>query len=323
MRDRLVIAIDEIAQKALAGSVGELARAEEFFAQPSTAIGAEVNRVLPPGWSCRISASFVHGSRFAGRGDDRYLVIPANKKRGCEIGDFLVAVEHLLPRGSTRTALLVQAKKETARADEPWRGDRSAQKQRALFNDLPTFTWRESKVYVDSNPLERTLRPEDHVNCYCGASFRIWGDSHWSRWPRDSEPHFHGGAVFATLLDTPLVVPPVLGIQPRPLSAVLADMIILAGGWEFRRFDDAFQPTAEPRGWSAVVWELLVRSAINDHRRAGTSGAGTVWDPDRDQVRLQDEERLELPWLEDDDPGRGGISVLRIRIDAREANLRV
>jgi hypothetical protein len=317
-RDRLVIAFGDIAEKALAGSVGELARAEQFFGRASTAIGAQVNAVLPHDWSCRVSASFVHGGRPAGRGDDRYMVIPVGKKRGCEVGDLLVAVEHLLPNGSARTALLVQAKKGTARPDEPWRGDASGKKQRALFGELPIFTWREPLVYVDADPPERTLAPEDPVECYCGAHFRLWGDSHWSRWPRDGDPHHHGGAVFATLLDTPLVVPPAPGHHPRPLAAVLADMILLTGGWEFRRFDDAFAPTADPRGWSAVVWELLLRSAVNEHRRAGTSGVSTVWEPDRDQVLFEDEERLELPFREMDGSGRGAISVVRVRIDGRD-----
>ena len=158
-RDRLVLALNEIAQTVLAGSVGELARAEEFFGRSSVAIAAEVNRVLPRGWSSRISASFVHGGRAAGRGDDRYLVIPVGKKRGCEVGDLLIAVEHLVPSGSTRTALLVQAKKETVRPDQPSRGDTSGQRQRELFDGLPNFTWREEKVYIDTNPRERTLAP--------------------------------------------------------------------------------------------------------------------------------------------------------------------
>jgi hypothetical protein len=96
-------------------------------------------------------------------------------------------------------------------------------------------------------------------------------------------------------------------------------MTILTGGWEFRKFDDAFQTTTEPRGWSAVVWELLIRSAVNEHRRAGTSAAGTVWEPDRDQVRFEDEEHSELRLLEGD-AVPGGISVLRVRVDGREAN---
>jgi hypothetical protein len=254
-RDRLVIAFDEIAQKALAGSVGELDRAEEFFAHSSTAIGYEIARLLPRGWSCQVSASFVHGASPAGRGDSRYLVIPSGKSTGCEIGDLLVAVEHLHPAGSARSALLIQAKSETVSPDEPWHGGSgsSSAKQRALFDDLPIFTWREPKVYFDTNPRERTLMPEDKVDCYCGAGFRVWGDSHWSRWPRDTKPHHHGGAVFATLLDTPLVVPPAAGHHPRPLAAALADMIVFTGGWEFRRKHDAFQPTDQPRGWSAIV----------------------------------------------------------------------
>lgn len=313
-RDRLVLALDSVGEKALTGSLGEIPRVEAFFARASTDIGAAVTHLLPPGWKCRISASFVHGGRPDGR-DRRYIVDPVDPgHKPCEIGDLLVAVEHVIPGGSTRSALLIQAKRAAARADKPWGSEK---RQRELFNDMPTFVWREKQVYFKPAPPERTLRPELFVRCPCGTrDWPLWGDSHWSRWPRTGDVRY-AGAVFATLLDSPLVVPPIEGVKPRPLAAVLADMLLLTGGWEFKQPDHAFRSSTVPLGWSAVVWELLLRAAVNEHRRSGTHGVNAIYDPDRDQVRFTGEDQL--TWPEDDDGDPGGISVLRVLVDGREA----
>jgi hypothetical protein len=296
-RSELVDAFNEFSFLALIGAAqDERARAELIYEFTINALGSEVQRVLPPGWSCAVGGSFIHG------GTGRYVAKPV-KGKPCEIGDLLVAVEWELDGDSARSALLVQAKRGDHSPAAPW-SDASGKNQRALYWSQGKFKWESKTLGWDRPEDERSLAPDVPVDCPCGTSeWTITGDSHWSRWPADGE--LYGGAVFATLDLAPLAVPPLGGRTPRHLGEVLADLVLFMGGLEFSALEPAYQ--GHELGWSAVIWDLLRQSADRDHK----SWFGPRWS-DRTPIRFRDE--LDLP---DADPSSEledgqGITVLRI-----------
>jgi hypothetical protein len=287
----LVDAFADIGRAALMAAKGEVPRADAYFHFVSDQVMRELASILPPDWTCRVGGSFVHGGS-----KGRYVVTPS-EGAPCEIGDLLIAVEYDLQIGSARSALLVQAKKAEARSTAPWTDGSSGRNQRELFANMPPFVWRDHQQQLPRPSCSRTLEPEIEVWCPCATD--NWGlppSAHRSRWPEraaDGSLTLYGGAVFATLLDEPLVVPPLGGRVPRDLSEVLADLLVFAAGWEFKSLLAAYQPNNDGLvGWSAVVWDILRTSATRTHASKVVAGRRD----DRTQVRLADEVMLSDAW---------------------------
>jgi hypothetical protein len=278
-RSELIDAFKDFAFLAVTSVVNvtdELRRAELLFQLAVQALGPAVQRQLPPGWSCAAGGSFVHGSQ------GRYLVDP-DVGKPCEIGDLLVAVEFQLGQESARSAVLIQAKRPGSPASAPWTKDGAH--QRDFYRVQPPFTWQTAAVAYTRPSDKRTLASK--LDCPCSTTnwdIRHGPDCHWSRWP-DEKNAIYGQAIFATLDDHPTAVPPFEGKTPRLLGEVFADLMLFAAGGEVATLTETYQP--KTLGWSAVVWDILRRSATRDH--ASKFGNRR---PDRTPVRFQGEEDL-------------------------------